>query len=768
MTFTSTHWGVYRVRAEAGRIRALEPFERDRAPSPIGAGMATSIDGPTRVRRPAVRAGFLKQGAASRERRGCEPFVEVPWDEALDIVADALRRTIAAHGNSAIFGGSYGWASAGRFHHAQSQIHRFLNATGGYVSHRDSYSLGAARVLLPHILAPLESLNRDASGWAGLEKHCQTFVAFGGLPVKNAQVNAGGVGDHAVADWIARLDAAGVKFVNISPLSGDLVAPNAQWTPIRPNADAAVMLALAYEVVASGLHDQDFLDRHCVGGAQVLAYLRGETDGRPKTAEWAGAIAEISAAEIRSLAHQMATTRTMISVSWSLQRAQHGEQPFWAALTLASVLGQIGLPGGGIGYGYSAIAGVGGRSSGFGGPRLPQGANPVEDFIPVARIADMLLNPGSPFDYNGMRRSYADVKLVYWAGGNIFHHHQDINRLISAWRRPDVTIVHEQFWTAQAKFSDIVLPATTMLERDDIGCAGEDAYLVAMKAAIPPVGEARDDYAIFSDLAARMGVEAAFTEGRSAHQWLRTLYADAREASARKGVGLPEFDDFWDADVVEMQLGDPARVLLAEFRADPKAAPLATPSGRIELYSETIAGFGYEDCPGQAVWRPSEEWLGAEQAKRFPLHLLSNQPVTRLHSQYDHGGYSRASKIQGREPITLNRSDATARGLGDGDVARVFNDRGAFLAGVVVSDGLRPGVAVIATGAWYDPVTPGEIGALDRHGNPNMITADRPASTLSQGCAAQSALVQIERFDGPLPPITAFDPPSFVSRQSGE
>ena len=764
MTLTSTHWGVYRVRTDGGRLTALDPFEGDRDPSPIGPGMATSIDGPTRVRRPAIRKGFLERGPASRNQRGSEPFVEVPWDEALDLVADCLKRTISEHGNRAIFGGSYGWASAGRFHHAQSQIHRFLNCTGGYVSHRDSYSLGAARVLLPHILASLDTVTRDASGWAGLEQHCQTFVAFGGLPVKNAQVNAGGVGDHTVADWIARLDKAGVNFVNISPTRSDLVAPNAQWLPIRPNTDTAVMLAMAYEIVAQGLQDQDFLARYCVGSDQVLAYLKGETDGQPKTAEWAAAIAEVPAETIRSLALRMAKSRTMIGVSWSLQRARHGEQPFWAALTLAAILGQIGLPGGGIGYGYAAIAGVGGRSSGFGGPRLPQGANPVEDFIPVARIVDMLNNPGKPFDYNGMNRIYPDVKLVYWAGGNLFHHHQDINRLIAAWRLPEVTIVHEQFWTAQAKFADIVLPATTSLERDDIGCAGDDGYLVAMKAAIAPIGEARDDYTIFRDLAARMGVEQSFTEGRDASQWLRALYDDARDQASRKGVEIPAFDNFWESDVVELQSGDPARVMLADFRADPVKYPLGTPSGRIELFSSTIAGFGYEDCPGQAVWRPAEEWLGSPQAERFPLHLLSNQPVTRLHSQYDHGGYSVASKIRGREPITLSPLDAAERGLGDGDLVRVFNDRGAFLAGVRISDGLRPGVAIIATGAWYDPLDTGQIGTLDRHGNPNMVTADRPASTLSQGCAAQSALVEIERFVGPAPPILAFYPPIFVPR----
>lgn len=764
MTLTSTHWGIYRTRMRDGSLAGLDPFERDRSPSSIGQSMVGSLDGPARVRRPAIRKGYLAGGAASRNGRGSEPFVEVPWDEALDIVAQALRATIAAHGNAAIFGGSYGWASAGRFHHAQSQIHRFLNCIGGYVRHMDSYSLGAARVLLPRILAPVETLNRDASTWEGLERHCRVLVAFGGLPIKNAQVNAGGVGDHEVADRIRRLVAAGTALINVSPARADLADVSAEWLSIRPNTDACVMLALAYEIVVRDLHDKAFLATHCVGAGRVIDYLLGCEDGQPKTAEWASTIAGVSAERIRDLAIQMATNRTMISLSWSLQRARHGEQPYWAAVTLAAILGQIGLPGGGIGFGYAAINGVGARTTGFAGPRLPQGENPVKTFIPVARIADMLLGPGMSFDYDGRRCVYPDIRLVYWAGGNVFHHHQDINRLVAAWRRPETTIAHEQFWTAQAKFSDIVLPATTSLERDDIGAAGDDAFLVAMKAAALPVGEARDDYAIFSDLARRLDVHAEFTCGRTVQAWLRELYDESRATARAKGIDLPEFDRFWNDDYFELPPGDAGRTLFAAFRADPEAAPLATPSGRIELYSDTIDGFGYDDCPGHAVWRPAEEWLGAPLAKRFPLHLLSNQPATRLHSQYDHGSISVQSKTKGREPISIATVDAAARGIRSDDIVRVFNDRGAFLAAARVTDGLRPGVVQIATGAWYDPEMPGVIGALDRHGNPNMVTADRPSSRLSQGCGAQSALVEIERHDGPLARVAAFDPPKFVAR----
>ncbi|MEO7940651.1 MAG: molybdopterin-dependent oxidoreductase, partial [Burkholderiaceae bacterium] len=202
-TFTATHWGIYQVEREADTAVELKAFDRDPDPSPIGLSMLDASTGPLRVRQPVVRRSWLQAQRARRNAgvppdgpittaqgaahlRGREPFVEVSWDEALDLVADSLREVIQTHGNAAIFGGSYGWSSAGRFHHAQGQVHRFLNAVGGYVRHADSYSLGAARVIMPHIVAPTEELLADHTSWDMLEQHCQLFVSLGGVPHKNA------------------------------------------------------------------------------------------------------------------------------------------------------------------------------------------------------------------------------------------------------------------------------------------------------------------------------------------------------------------------------------------------------------------------------------------------------------------------------------------------------------------------------------------------------------------------------------------------------
>jgi biotin/methionine sulfoxide reductase len=200
------------------------------------------------------------------------------------------------------------------------------------------------------------------------------------------------------------------------------------------------------------------------------------------------------------------------------------------------------------------------------------------------------------------------------------------------------------------------------------------------------------------------------------------------------------------------------------FRDDPDGRKMPTPSGRIELFSSTIDAFGYDDCPGHPVWLEPEEWLGSERASRFPLHLIANQPTPRLHGQLDAGGHSQASKVAGREPIRIHPDDAAARGISDGDVVRVFTDRGACLAGAIITDEVRPRVVNLSTGAWFDPVDPSVADALCAHGNPNVLTTDRGTSRLAQGSTGQHVLVEVERFDGEPPPVHAHQPPEFAER----
>lgn len=749
-----THWGGFSADVRDGDISAVRPLPGDQDPSPLLHNLPGAVTHRSRVTGPAVRRGWLDDGPGPSTHRGADEFVAVSWDDLTELLATELRRVVDEHGNESIYGGSYGWASAGRFHHAQSQVHRFLKLLGGYTFSRHSYSLGATGVIMPRVVGTHDDLFQRSTNWQVIVDHTDLMVCFGGVALKNSAVNSGGTTEHPSRGAMDRLRARGAEVVSFSPLRDDLDG-DCEWLAPVPGTDVAIMLALAHVLVAENLADRGFLDTYCIGFDAFERYLLGTTDGIAKSPEWAEAISGIAAARLTQLARRMAAGRTLVTVSWSLQRIRHGEQAPWMGLTLAAMLGQIGLPGGGFGHGYGSQNEVGMPPLQCRLPTLPQGPNPVRTFIPVAAVSDMLLHPGQQYDFNGRRLTYPDIRLVYWAGGNPFHHHQNLPRLRRALARPDTVVVHEPYWTAMAKHADIVVPSTTAYERDDYSGSRNDPALMAMPALVAPYENSRDDYTTFAALSHRLGFGAQFTEGRTAWQWIEHLY---EKWSAELDFEVPTFDEFWTAGSVRLPTED-GLTLLADFRADPVTHPLHTPSGRIEIFSADIDGFGYADCIGHPAWFEPDEWPGGARAARYPLLLLANQPATRLHSQLDGGATSMKSKVQGREPIRLHPADASARGLAAGDVVRVYNDRGACLAGVIVDDKLRPGVVQLSTGAWYDPADAADPDALCVHGNPNVLTADVGTSALAKGCTGAHVLVDIERLEGPVPPLRAHEPP---------
>src|SRR5262245_30630952 len=642
---TLAHWGAYTALVEDGRVVGCEPFARDPAPSSMLNAIPEMVHSPLRIARPAIRDGWRE----GKPRTGADSFREVSWDEALATVADELKRVREQFGNTSIFGGSYGWSSAGRLHHARSLVRRFLFLGGGCVDQVANYSFGAAMYLLPRVIGTFQPVMGHVTDWSSIVKHTRLMIAFGGLATKNGQVTSGGAGVHSLETWLGRAKGAGIEFVSVSPLKSDAPASlDAQWVPIRPNTDTAMMLAMAHTLLSEERYDTDFVTRHCAGFEQFRRYLLGLDDGVPKDADWAAAITGVDADVIRDLARRAAATRTMITCAWSLQRAHHGEQPYWASIVLAAMLGGIGLPGGGFAFGHGSTNGIGVPRIDVPGPEVPLPLNPARTVIPVARIADMLLNPGERYAFNGRQYTYPDVRLIYWAGGNPFHHHQDLNRLQRAWQKPETVVVHESWWTPTARHADIVLPATTTLERNDVGGSSRDPFILAMHRAIDPVGEARNDFDIFRALAGRLGYESAFTGDRDELGWCQWVYDEVRKDAAKKGVELPGFQQFWAEGFVELPPPPRDYVLYEDFRRDPEKHPLKTPSGRIEIVSEAVKGFDYADCPAHPAWMEPAEWLGSATAARFPLHLVTHQPAARLHSQMDPGSVSRAAKVHGR------------------------------------------------------------------------------------------------------------------------
>ena len=732
---TTSHWGAFNVFVENDKIINTEPFHADPAPPNISQLVPNAVHHSKRVDQPYVRKGWLKKNTTSA--RGNDEYVPLSWEDAIELAANELIRVKNDFGNEAIFGGSYGWASAGRFHHSQSQLHRFLNSIGGYVSSYASYSTGAAQAIIPHVLG----LNfhkvtwGEINSWKLIKKHTDNLIIFGGINPKNSQVSMGGSTEHDVSNHFRNFKQLGKNMVSISPQQDDS-PKETTWLPIIPGTDMALMLAIAYVLETEKLANQMFLNTYSSGYELFKKYFLGEDGHSAKTPEWASQQTGINASTIRDLARNMASGRTLICVSWSLQRARYGEHPFWMACVLAAMLGQIGLPGGGVGFGYGAIGNVGKTAKRMQGPLFEQGQNPISDFIPVSRIADMLLNPGGPYNFNGEKRIYPDIKLVYWCGGNPFHHHQDLNRLNNAWQHPETIIVNEPWWTATAQRADIIFPATTQFERSDIGWAKGDPYIFYMPQMIPPVGLAKNDYDIFTALSKKLNCEERFTENQSSEEWIEGIYDKFYRQARSQGINVADLKTLKEKNFERMSIDKDEEdyVPFKAFRDDPLKNPLGTPSGKIEIYSEKIAKFNYPEIPGYPIF--NKPFLDP----KFPLRLLSPQPHDKLHSQLQVA----AEEISRHAILVMNPQDAEERDISEGDMIKIWNSRGSCLATLKLQKTIIPGVISLATGAWFSPSKDG----LDISGNPNVLTADTGTSDLGQGSAAHNIEVEVEKYLG--------------------
>lgn len=668
------------------------------------------------------------------------------------------------HGNTAIHTGSTDWHSPGKLHNSSVLVRRMLGLHGGFVDNTGDFSIAAAMVIMPHIVGGLEVYSQP-SAWPTVIEHSDLVALWGCNLLKNNQIGWDPT-DHTAYEYMAKLKEKGTPVISIDPRLSDAAQYfGAEWIAPRPNTDTALMLGLAHVLYTEKLHDQKFLDTYTVGFDKFLPYLLGESDKTPKTPEWAERITTVPADKIRELARRLVKGRTMIMSGWSIQRQDHGEQTYWMLVTLCSMIGQIGLPGGGFGlsYHYANGGSLTAKSAPLGG--ITVGDNPVKDVVPYAHgLNDLLLNPGATADYNGGKVTYPDIRLVYWCGGSPFTHQFDRNKQIQAWRKPETIIVHEQFWTSTAKFADIVLPANTTFERNDIVACSEYSgrYIVAMPQLVELQFELKSDFDILAGISDKLGFKDKFTDGKSEMQWVEQLYDEAKAAAKKDGLDMPAFADFWKGEgYFEFPVPEEAKsyTRYADFRKNPAASALGTRSGKIEIFSKTIADFKYDDCPGHPTWLDPIEWLGSEKRIRHPLHIISPHPTFRLHSQMGNTWLRDLYEVAGREPIWINPDDAQARGVQSGDIVRVFNDRGAVLAGAVVTDRIRPGVVMLQAGAWYDPDKPGEVGALCKHGNINVLTIDEGASKLSQGNIANTALVEVEKCKE-APPVTAFDIPA--------
>ncbi len=778
---TGSHWGAFRAHIYAGKVQEIKPLELDKNPTEMLNGIKGIIYSPSRVRYPMVRLDWLKKHKYSADTRGNNRFIRVTWDEALDLFYRELERIQKDYGPWALHAGQTGWNQTGSFNNCTAHMQRAVGMHGNFITKVGDYSTGAGQTIMPYVLGSTEVYAQGTS-WSEILENSDNIVLWANDPVKNLQVGWN-CETHESFKYLAQLKEKVAKG-EINVLSVDPVKNKTQrylendHLYINPLTDVAFMLAVAHVLYNENLYDKKFIDTYCLGFEEFIQYVQGKTkDKVEKTPEWAAAICGVKADKIREFARMLVSGRTQILMGWCIQRQEHGEQPYWAAAVVAAMVGQIGLPGGGISYGHH-YSSIGVPSTGFAGPggfprNLDQGMKPKwdnNDFngysrtIPVARWIDCLLEPGKEINYNGGKVKLPDFKMMVISGCNPWHHHQDRNRMKKAFRKLQTVVTIEFAWTATCRFSDIVLPACTQWERNDIDVYGSysNKGLIAMHRLVDPLFQSKPDFQIMSELTQRFGRREEYTRGMSEMEWIESLYNDCKKANEGK-FEMPEFNEFWEKSVLDFGEGKPW-VRHADFRKDPELNPLGTPSGFIEITSRKIGRYGYEHCQEHPMWfEKSERSHGGPGSDKYPFWLQSCHPDKRLHSQMCESEEFRATyAVQGREPVYINPADAKAKGIKDGDLVRVFNGRGQLLAGAVLTDSYPCGVIRIEEGAWYGPLNEKE-GAICTYGDPNTLTQDIGSSELAQATSANTCIVDFEKFTGKVPPVTSFGGPIEVA-----
>ncbi len=764
---SASHWGPFKAVVKNGVLIGIQPLsDIDALPTKmLIEGLISRVYHKTRVKYPMVRKSYLANpdGDSKPHLRGKEPFVRISWDEALALSANAILTTAEKHGNEALFSASpAGWSHAGLLR-PQVLQGRLFGSIGGHSVTQSNYSVGASLSSLSHVISGMEVYMPQTS-WEVIAEHTEIMVLIGCDPWTNNRIDYN-VADHQMYPHWQTFKQKGIHFLSINPqYTATDEALESEWVKIVPNTDTALFLAMSYHIYTTGKADKAALDKYTVGFDKFLAYLLGkDADGTPpKTPAWAAAITGIAAEKIVEMAELFAQKRTQFAGALSLQRAHHGEMPHWAIINFAAMLGKIGKPGEGVGFTW--------HSSDSGMPQstkampigIAQGRNMVKTHCPASRITEMLLNPGKQYTQNGTLQTYPNVKLIYTAGNNFVSHQQNTNELLRAMNQQvDTIICQDPWWCASARFADIVLPATSALERNDISYGGSysNDKIYAMRQVIQPYGESLDDFEIFRRLGDLLGVGLQFTGVEMSDDGLqvsrpRTAMQILKQAYARSDANVP-FEEFWEKGVVRLEVPEAMRrwVLHGDFYADPVKNPLPTKSGKIELYSETIDSFKIADCPPMPKFLEPVEYLG--NAKPGQVHVVSPHPYNRLHSQMANADIRKYDNVQGRQHVRISVEDAAANGIKDGDLVELYNDRGALIAGARVTDKIMKGVVSLEEGNWVQFDSRGRCNS----GSINVITTSIASSGLSQATSANTCTASLKKCNDAESENRAFEPP---------
>lgn len=708
-----------------------------------GRAIRPRIYSPDRLQKPLRRRPGTKRGEGVWD--------EISWDEALDYIADELKRILAEYGNEAVYV-NYGTGTLGAtmgcsWPPNNSPFSRLMNCLGGYLNHYNTYSSAQITSATPYTYG----INQQNSSNDQMV-NSRLVVWFGYNPL---EVRMSGGGETFVTQQSKK--KSNVKTIVIDPrYSETALSLSDEWVPIRPGTDAALVAALAHVIISNDLHDQEFLDKYVQGfdeehmpegipaGNSYKSYVMGQgPDGIEKTPEWAAPITGIPAEKIISLAKEIAHAKPcMIGQGLGPQRHANGENTVRAIHALACITGNPGLEGGG----------TGGHAAAYSLPMVNSWIkpNPIKTAISVFMWPDAIMRgPEMTRIHDGIRgKEKLDVPLKFmWnhAGNTIVNQHSDTIGTIEMLQddtKCELIVNINNVLDPSARYSDVVLPDVTGAEMTDIvmqGQAGTLGYVIVADKAIEPLYEARDTFWMCTELAKRMGVEQEFTEGLDLEGWLKKIITD----SQAKIPELPSFDELRKMGIWKKK--GTTSVALKAFREDPEANALKTPSGKIEIFSSDLWDIAHEWVlpEGDKITALPEyfpTWEGAEEAKaseKYPLQMIGHHYKARTHSSYGDVAWLKEAHTQA---VWINPVDAEARGIGNDDQVFVFNDRGRITLPARVTPRIAPGVLSVPQGAWY---TPGKDG-VDEGGCVNVLTRYRP-SPLAKGNPQHTNIVQIEK-----------------------
>ena len=715
---------IIRIETDNGEEPQLRACVRGRA-------YRQRVYSPERLRYPLRRVG----------ERGEGKFERISWDEALEIVVSKLIEIKEKYGNSAILlvpgGGNQGMV------HGIVPVALMLHQIGGYTRMWGAPSYEGA------LFASMATYGTIMTGNAREDLLNSKLIIMWGWNPANT------IWDPGTSLILAKAKEKGIKIIAIDPIFTDSAAIlSAEWIPIRPGTDAAMLLAMAYIIIKENLHDQAFLDKYTVGFSKFKEYVIGEQDNIPKTPEWAEKITSVPSEVIKNLAREYATSKPAALIAgWGPARTSFGEQYSRAANVLCVITGNIGIKGGYASgfmrayYSRERIVPRGKKTIDTlikeekpKKPRLQDnpvdfGAQPREDALYKLKGGTNPANTRIHYnDYyeailQGKKGGYpADIKMAYIAGTNRLNQFSNVNKGVKALKSLEFIVIHEQFMTLTAKFADIILPVNTFMERNDAAVPWLGSpYYIYLNKAIDSMYESKSDLEICRELLKRMGIKSSLLDLEE-EQILRLFISPRKDI---KSYNKMKRDGYYKVKV------EKPFVAFKDQIKDLENNPFPTLSGKIEIYSEHIAEKNIPLMPPIPKYFSHDEHYDSPKAKRYPLQLITPHNKRRTHSTLN-----MVSWLEEIEPhaVWINPVNAEQRNIKEGDLVDIYNDRGRIRIPAKVTERVMPGVVVVYQGSWYNPNKEG----VDLGGCANVLTNDihSPGGAFPMN----SNLVQVELY----------------------